>query len=65
MKEIDSPAGVSEYLGVPLATLAQWRYFKTGPRYMKIGRLVKYKKVDVDAWLSEQTVETGKEAVNA
>lgn len=39
------------YLGLSRKTLAMWRYEKTGPRYIKRGRIFYYKQ-DLDAWLN-------------
>ena len=52
-----APPPTSEYLGVPEATLAQWRYQGKGPRFFKVGKHVRYRKSDVDAWLEEQASE--------
>jgi len=42
----------SEYLGVPRQTLANWRTREhTGPVYVRVGRRVMYRRVDVDAWI--------------
>jgi excisionase family DNA binding protein len=49
-----APPTTSEYLGVPEATLAQWRYQGKGPRFFKVGKHVRYRKSDVDAWLEQQ-----------
>jgi len=35
---------------VPLATIYQWNSRGTGPRFMKIGRHVRYRLADVVAW---------------
>lgn len=43
--------GVAAYLDVPIATVRKWRYEGTGPRGIKVGRLVRYRREDVDAWL--------------
>jgi len=42
------------YLGgvVPRRTFGQWRYRGLGPRFVKLGRHVAYRKVDVDEWLA-------------
>jgi len=42
---------VSNYLGIPETTLAQWRFKRCGPRGYKVGRHVKYRLSEVDAWL--------------
>ncbi len=41
-------------LGVPAKTLAQWRYLGKGPAYARIGRYVRYRRQDVDAWIAAQ-----------
>ena len=44
------------YLGTTPGTLAVWRCTKSRPlRYVKIGRLVRYRKRDLDAFLTENT----------
>ncbi len=45
---------VSEFLGVPVATLYQWRYRRTGPRASRVGRHLRYDPADVRAWLARQ-----------
>lgn len=45
---------VSRILGVPVQTLYQWRHLGKGPRAAKIGRHLRYRAEDVDAWLAEQ-----------
>jgi excisionase family DNA binding protein len=47
---------VARYLGVPLPTLYMWRYVGRGPRASKVGRWLRYRRSDVDAWLDEQAV---------
>jgi predicted DNA-binding transcriptional regulator AlpA len=42
-------------LNVSRATLQSWRYAGKGPRYIKIGRLIRYRAADVDAYLRAQT----------
>jgi predicted DNA-binding transcriptional regulator AlpA len=46
---------VSTWIGIPAGTLAQWRYLGKGPAYVKVGRHVRYRAEDVDAWLASQT----------
>lgn len=47
-----TPEQASEYLSIPIGTLANWRYRGEGPRYVKAGRLIRYRAVDLDSWLS-------------
>lgn len=45
------------YLGVTPRTLEVWRCTKRHAiPYIKVGRLVKYRRTDLDAWLKAQTV---------
>ena len=37
------------------STLGRWRKIGDGPRFIKAGRRVLYRQVDVDAWLRQQT----------
>ena len=39
------------YLNIQPATLEQWRWNGKGPRYVKIGRAVRYRICDLDAFL--------------
>jgi excisionase family DNA binding protein len=42
-------------LGVSRSTLQSWRYEGRGPRFIKLGRLVRYRNADIDAYLKAQT----------
>lgn len=48
-----TPTEVSAYLNVPPGTLANWRYQGTGPPFIRVGRLVRYRGREVSAWLEE------------
>jgi helix-turn-helix protein len=41
-------------LGFHPGFLAKARLTGTGPRFLKIGRAVRYRRTDVDAWLSDK-----------
>ena len=49
------PPEVAQHLGIPLRTLGQWRYLGTGPKFLKVGRHVRYSWSDVQAWLAAQS----------
>lgn len=49
------PAEVAEYLQVPLANLYQWRYRGVGPRSIKVGRHLRWRRSDIDRWLSDRS----------
>jgi hypothetical protein len=57
-----APPEVAEHLGIPLRTLGQWRYLGTGPQFLKIGRHVRYRWGDVEAWLATQSRTTTRSA---
>lgn len=48
-------ATLAARLGVSRSTLQSWRYARRGPRYIKLGRLVRYRNTDVDSYLRAQT----------
>ncbi|WP_219017646.1 helix-turn-helix transcriptional regulator [Shewanella algae] len=35
-------------------TLEQWRYRKVGPKFIKVGKLVRYEESDLQEWLDQQ-----------
>ncbi|MGW2566901.1 helix-turn-helix transcriptional regulator [Streptomyces sp. NPDC001537] len=51
--KLAAPEEVADFLGLPIATLAQWRYLGKGPRSIKVGRHVRYRWADVERWLDE------------
>lgn len=62
-QSIDVPSGsdlvdearLAARLGVSRSTLQSWRYAGRGPRYIKIGRFIRYRNADIDAYLRTQT----------
>jgi len=49
--ELLHPAAVAETLGVPVRTLEAWRYRREGPPYVKVGRRIRYRSVDLENWI--------------
>lgn len=45
-----TPEDLAEREGVPTTTVYQWNSKGTGPRYLKVGRFVRYRLSDVIAW---------------
>jgi len=45
---------VAEQLGVPLGTLYAWRTRGRGPRGIRVGKYVRVRQADLDAWLEQQ-----------
>jgi hypothetical protein len=54
---------VSRVLVIPVGTLANWRCMGVGPRYLRVGRHVRYRRSDLEVWIDEQvrdaTADTG------
>ena len=50
-----SPQEVAAYLGVPVKTLYQWKYRGIGPNVHKVGRHLRYRWSEVDAWVNAQS----------
>ncbi|SCA55797.1 Transcriptional regulator (modular protein) [Candidatus Terasakiella magnetica] len=48
-------AELSNLLGVSIRTLARWAENGTGPKFFKLGGIVKYRILDVDEWVTENT----------
>ncbi len=55
LRRISSPIEVGEFLGISINTLAAWRCAGVGPRFMKIGRRIKYRASDVEAWMERRS----------
>lgn len=53
-----TPEEAADYLKVTEQKLADLRYLKEGPRFRKVGRLIRYSHADLDSWLDQGTVET-------
>ncbi len=41
----------ADYLGLAVSTLNKWRCYGTGPKYLKLGRAVRYTKDELDKFL--------------
>jgi len=52
------PRKVAHKLGVTEGALAQMRYMRTGPSYVKVNsRNIMYRESDVDEWIESRTVQ--------
>jgi excisionase family DNA binding protein len=45
------PCEAAEYLRSSTSTLAKARMYKRGPSFVRIGRAVRYRQSDLDAWM--------------
>lgn len=46
-----SPQQLAEHCGVPVKTVYAWNHTGTGPKFSRVGKHVRYRPEDVDAWL--------------
>lgn len=54
MSDLMTVDEVAEYLQIPVQTLYQWRHQGKGPRAAKIGRYLRYRRAEVEAWVNAQ-----------
>ena len=45
-----TPEDLAERLGVPVRTVYAWRQRRKGPQGIRVGRYVRYRLADVEAW---------------
>ncbi len=57
--------GAARYLSLAESTLEKARVTGSGPRYLKLGRAVRYRLCDLDAWMAQRTVASTSEQVAA
>ena len=58
------PAEVAELLAVSVSALAQMRSQGDGPAFVKVGTRVRYRRTDLDAYLTENTHTPRRNAVS-
>jgi len=54
-EDLIDEATLAMRLGVSRSTLQSWRYAGRGPRFIKLGRMIRYRNADVDAYLRANT----------
>jgi excisionase family DNA binding protein len=52
-----TPQEAADHLAMPHGTLRQWRYHGKGPTFVRVGRHVRYRLEDLDAFLDANAVE--------
>jgi excisionase family DNA binding protein len=50
---------LADFLDVPVKTVYAWRYHREGPRGFKVGRHVRFRWHDVEAWLADRIEAEG------
>ena len=52
----------ARYMGLSASTLAKMRLSGNSPAFLKLGRRVLYRRVDLDAWLESRTARNTSDA---
>jgi excisionase family DNA binding protein len=54
LPELLSVRQLADYLDVPAATVYRWNYLGTAPQRIVVGRHVRYRRSDVERWLTSR-----------
>lgn len=46
-------------IGVSVSLLRKWRKEKKGPRYFRYGKLIRYREVEIEAFIQSKAVDGG------
>ena len=52
--ELLPPDSVAALVSISIVTLTRWRRLGTGPRFVKVGRRIVYRRGAVEAWLGSR-----------
>jgi len=50
---------LADYLEVPVKTIYTWRHRHTGPRGFRVGKHLRFRWRDIEAWLADLIAEEG------
>lgn len=53
VREVQTTTQAANYLGVSKQRLEIWRHQGKGPRFIKLARMVRYRKSDIDEFLEQ------------
>lgn len=53
-RQLATVEDLATYAGVPVKTVYEWNYKRTGPRVLKVGRHIRYRWADIEKWLDGQ-----------
>ena len=56
---LKTPDELAEQLKVKPRTLLDWRSTGRGPKFIRVGRAVRYRESDIDDWLRSQESSDG------
>ena len=54
-----SAQDLADYLEVPVKTIYAWRHRNTGPRGFRVGKHLRFRWRDIEAWLADRIGEEG------
>jgi predicted DNA-binding transcriptional regulator AlpA len=53
VEELLSQKQAARLLGLSVRTLERHRVWGTGPRFCRVGRLIRYRPCDIEAWIAQ------------
>jgi predicted DNA-binding transcriptional regulator AlpA len=56
-EQLEGPDWLAKYIDMPLSSVYGMNSRGDGPPRIRIGKHIRYRKSDVDAWLASRTVE--------
>ena len=57
-----TPSQLADRIGIKETTLANWRVIGRGPRFIRVGRAIRYRIEEVEAWLDRRTADSTSDA---
>ncbi|MGW1801911.1 helix-turn-helix transcriptional regulator [Streptomyces sp. NPDC001984] len=55
-RRLATPQELADYCGVPIGTIYQWSSRGGGPKFIRVGRHLRARWSDIEAWLDAQTI---------
>lgn len=55
------PAAAAAHLGLAPTTMSKMRVHGTGPRFAKLGKAIRYRRADLEAWLNSRLASSTSE----
>ncbi|MFF3461010.1 helix-turn-helix transcriptional regulator [Streptomyces sp. NPDC002619] len=55
-RRLAPPQELADYCGVPIGTIYQWSSRGGGPKFIRVGRHLRARWSDIEAWLDAQTI---------
>ncbi len=55
LEPLISAQELAQYLDVPVKTLYAWRYRRQGPPGLRVGKHLRYRRIDINEWIEQRT----------